>query len=108
MGLSPDSKRVCVLRAECHFKGCVFFAGKQFAIGLLLHEANDHQQTVAADFWREIQAVVDAQAQQLKIATLWQILLQLTACGHHFLGAARFAHHFENELNGFGQRRKVL
>ena len=99
---------VCPLRAECHFKGRVFFAGKQFAIGLLLHEANDYQQTVAADFWCEIQAVFDAQAQQLKIATLWQILLQLATCCHDLLGAARFTHHFENELNGFGQWRKVL
>ena len=101
-------KRACPLRAERHFKGRVFFAGKQFAIGLLLHEANDHQQTVATDFWREIQAVVDAQAKQLKVATLWQILLQLATCCHDLLGAARFTHHFENELNGFGQWRKVL
>ena len=112
LGLADGSlirfKSVCPLRAECHFKGCVFFAGKQFAVVLLLHEANNHQQSVAADFGCEVQAVVDAQAQQLEIAPLWQILLKLAACGHDLLGAARFAHHFENELNGFGQRCKVL
>lgn len=58
------------LGAERHFKGGVFFAGDQLAIGLLLHQSNDHQESVATDFWREIQAVIDAQTQQLEVATL--------------------------------------
>ena len=98
----------CALRAERHFKGGVFFVGNQFAIGLLLHQADDHQQSVAADFGGEVQAVVDSQSEQLEIATLRQILLELATRGHDLLGAARFAHHFENELDGFGQGRKVL
>ena len=61
---------VCALRAERHFKGGVFFVGNQFAIDLLLHESNHHQQTVATDFRGEVQAVVDSQAEQLKITTL--------------------------------------
>ncbi len=61
---------ICALRAECHFKGGVFFVGNQFAIGLLLHEADHDQQSVATDFRGEVQAVVDSQAQQLKVTTL--------------------------------------
>jgi len=98
----------CALSAERHFKGRVFFVGKQLAIGLLLHEPNDDQQPVATDLGCEVQTFVNSQTQQLKIASLRQILLKLTTRGHDLLVAARFAHHFENELNGFGQRRKVL
>ena len=58
------------LGAEGHFKRCVVFAGNEFAIGLLVHEANDHQQTVATDLGCEVQAIVHAQTEQLKVATM--------------------------------------
>lgn len=58
------------LGAECHFEGGVFFAGQQLTVFLLLHEANHYQQTVAADLGCEVQAVVNAQSQQLKVTTL--------------------------------------
>ena len=103
-----NADRQCDLGAECHFERCVIFAGHQLAVFLLLHQADDHQQAVAADFRCEVQAVVNAQTQQLKVAALGQILLKLTACGHDLLGAARFAQHFQHELNRHGQRRKVL
>ena len=94
----------CALSAERHFKGRVFFVGKQLAIGLLLHEPNDDQQPVATDLGCEVQTFVNSQTEQLKIASLRQILLKLTTRGHDLLSAARFAHHFENELNRIGQR----
>ena len=58
------------LCAQCHFKRRVVFAGNKLAIGLLLHQPNDHQQAIAADLGCEVQAVVDAQTQQLKISAL--------------------------------------
>lgn len=58
------------LGAERHFKGGVFFAGDELAIGLLLHQSNDHQKSIATDFRGQVEAVIDAQTQQLEVATL--------------------------------------
>ncbi|MEY3116612.1 MAG: hypothetical protein RL629_431, partial [Pseudomonadota bacterium] len=51
----------CALCAERHFKGRIFFVGKQLAIGLLLHEPNDDQQPVATDLGCEVQTFVNSQ-----------------------------------------------
>jgi hypothetical protein len=70
MGLFAKSDCACTLSAERHFKGGVFLVGNQFAIGCLLHQPNDHQQSVAADLGCEVQSVVNSQTEQLKITAL--------------------------------------
>ena len=72
-----SADRQCDLGAECHFEGGVFFAGQQLAVFLLLHEANHHQQTVAARFAKGIermdaieQMILENQKASLATATV--------------------------------------
>jgi hypothetical protein len=89
--------------AKRQFERRILLSQVKAIIVTLLHESDREHEAVAADFGDQTGGWVDAQAQKLKCATLWQVLLQLPIDRNHLLGRTGVPEHFEQENNGVGQ-----